>query len=99
MSEALSVERQSLESLVAEVADEFVERLKAGEQPDVEGYVARHPDCPPILRNVLESLRLMRSLAIAHATRQGVTGDSGNECLGDFQLLREIGRGGMGVVS
>ncbi len=36
MSEALSVERQSLESLVAEVADEFVERLKAGEQPDVE---------------------------------------------------------------
>jgi hypothetical protein len=43
MSEASVQEDVSLESLVARVADEFVERQKRGERPDVEEYAARHP--------------------------------------------------------
>ena len=33
----------SVESLAAEVADEFTERLARGERPEVEEYVRRHP--------------------------------------------------------
>ena len=32
----------ALEALVAQVADEFLERQKRGERPDIEEYAARH---------------------------------------------------------
>jgi serine/threonine protein kinase len=88
----------SLESLVAEVADEFLERQRNGEQPDVEEYAARHPQAAELLRRVLVSLQW-----IGTSLRDGPAADPNAEpsaasTLGDFRLIREIGRGGMGVV-
>jgi WD40 repeat protein/serine/threonine protein kinase len=95
MSEAVRQE-VSLESLVAEVADDFLERQRRGEHPDVEEYAARHPQAAEMLRKVLASLQLV-----------GVSADGGlvpgkaelpARELGDFRIVREVGRGGMGVV-
>jgi serine/threonine protein kinase/Flp pilus assembly protein TadD len=89
----------SLESLVAEVADEFVARRKRGERPAVAEYARRYPQFAAVLCQVLQSLELVQLSSgsgpevadlPAHEPEPGL--------LGDFRILREVGRGGMGVV-
>ncbi len=92
MSDTATPEDGALESLVGQVADEFLRRQQQGENPDVETYAARYPDAAPLLRNVLESLRLIDQSA------PPVAEEAASGTLGDFRLLRQIGRGGMGVV-
>src|SRR5260370_24657654 len=99
MADASVHEDASLESLVAQVADEFLERQTRGEEPEVEEYAARHPQGAAILRKVLASLQILGLSASAGGVRpagdpeEPVTG-----ILGDYRILREVGRGGMGVV-
>jgi hypothetical protein len=38
----------SLESLVGQVADEFLRRQRAGEHPHVEEYLARYPEAADV---------------------------------------------------
>ncbi|MFO0840988.1 MAG: serine/threonine-protein kinase [Gemmataceae bacterium] len=86
----------SLEALVGQAADEFLRRQRAGERPDVEEYAARYPRAADLLRRVLSSLELIglsRPRAGEGCGEPPLLGE-----LGDFRLLREVGRGGMGVV-
>jgi hypothetical protein len=49
----------SLEALVAEVVDEFLERQKRGEKPNPAEYAARHPQAAAVLREVLAALHVV----------------------------------------
>jgi tetratricopeptide (TPR) repeat protein len=89
-------EEASLDSLVARVADEFQERQKRGERPDVEEYATRHPQAAALLRKVLASLQVLNLSLPGNAADSDEASLTGT--LGDFRLLREVGRGGMGVV-
>src|SRR6516225_9080699 len=88
----------SVESLVAQVADEFVERLERGEKPEIEEYARRHPQLDTVIRQVLSSLRLIRLSGQASVGTNVVSVSECQQsgCLGDFRLVHEIGRGGMG---
>jgi serine/threonine protein kinase/streptogramin lyase len=96
MSQAPVVQEESLESLVAQVVDEFRERQQKGEQPAIEDYVARFPQAAELLRKVLECWQLigLSGVGASDAAPDGLVAG----VLGDFRLLRELGRGGMGVV-
>jgi len=76
--------------------EELLERcILAHEQQDwsaVERIFAEHPDDAPELKRRLDRLEQLGVLAVPAATT-----DVPDE-LGEFRLLREIGRGGMGVV-
>ena len=89
---------ESLDSLVAEIADEFIERTQRGEAPSVEEYVERHPEISATLRQVLPAVRLMNQPALTSDSLRHVKQEDLSGTLGDYKLLREIGRGGMGVV-
>ena len=88
------------EALLAEVADEFRERLGRGEEPDIEEYVQRYPQFADVLRQLLPVLAVLRlpNSASAGATVPLAGPEPILGCLGDYQVLGEIGRGGMGVV-
>jgi WD40 repeat protein/serine/threonine protein kinase len=90
-------EEGALESLVARVVDEFLERQKRGEQPEPAEYAARHPEAASVLREVLAALRVV-GLSSAAGLAGRASEDPVAGILGDFRIVREIGRGGMGVV-
>jgi serine/threonine protein kinase/Tfp pilus assembly protein PilF len=83
----------SLEATLGQIADEFTEALNQGEAPDVDLFVARYPEMKELLREILPALQALRQNAQAEELGMPPQG-----MVGDFRLLREIGRGGMGIV-
>ncbi|MFO0968008.1 MAG: tetratricopeptide repeat protein [Gemmataceae bacterium] len=99
MNDVSGSRSDSMEDLVAEVVDQFMERVHRGERPRIEDYTERHPEAAALLRQILPALQVLQPLseeagALAPAERPG--GQAGP--LGDFRILREVGRGGMGIV-
>jgi serine/threonine protein kinase len=71
--------------------------LERGDRPDRAGFLALHAEIASDLAECLEGLELLhRTVAPLSAPAGVATGPDGT--LGDFRLVREIGRGGMGVV-
>src|SRR5262249_30094633 len=95
-----AMDKTALEALVGQVADEFTARLNRGEQPNVEEYVRLYPEAAALLRGILPTLEVLQP----DAADSVLEGDSSaaldvlKGCLGDFRIVREIGRGGMGIV-
>ncbi|QDU19530.1 serine/threonine-protein kinase [Urbifossiella limnaea] len=85
--------------LLAGVADDYLARRSAGEDPDPEEYAARHPALADDIRWTLAALRLAAPTPRPEPPHPP-TGSAPQrlEELGDFRIVREVGRGGMGVV-
>lgn len=74
---------------LALIADEFSMRCRRGESPTIEEYERRFPEYAKRIRSLFPTLL---SLEQASLTADGM------ERLGEYRILGEIGRGGMGVV-
>ena len=76
--------------------------LERGESPDPEQLIARFPQHAEQLRDRLDSLEWIWQMAPglhrAHAGSSATWPLGDTTRLGDFRLVRELGRGGMGVV-
>jgi WD40 repeat protein/serine/threonine protein kinase len=78
---------------VEELAEEFLARHRRGERPSPAEYIRRHPELADAIREVFPVLLLMEGAGTAEETVAPVP-----DRLGDYRIVREIGRGGMGVV-
>jgi serine/threonine protein kinase len=93
---------------VLQVMEEYLKLLQAGERPDRDAFLARYPEVAGALAVCLQGLDFVHAAgaelshpAIGGAAADGrTTGDAPAppEALGDFRIIREVGRGGMGVV-
>jgi serine/threonine protein kinase len=81
-------------------AQEYQATLEAGRRPDRGKFAARFPELAGKLEPYLDALDLFQNAApLVHSLgRQTVADATPAEPLGDYRLVREIGRGGMGVV-
>jgi tetratricopeptide (TPR) repeat protein len=89
-------QRDPLECL----AEEFLDRRRHGADVSIDDYAAGHPDLAERIRDLFPALVLLEELKPGDAASGGGLPARGEaiEQLGDFHVVREIGRGGMGVV-
>ena len=96
---------ESFESL----ASEYAQQIREGNDGDIEQYANRNPELASRIRRLFPVLQMMERQG---ESRDSWTADEllklepqlpainelPTKTLGDFLLIREIGRGGMGVV-
>jgi len=90
------------DSRVIAALEAYVAALETGGCPERAAFLARYPDIAEALGPCLDGLEFVHGAGPQLAPPEGDNASSPNPAaavpLGDFHLLREIGRGGMGVV-
>src|SRR5262249_5078365 len=87
--------------LLTRLADEFAERYRRGERPSLSEYLERYPHLAADIRELFPALVEVEQVKEDH---QQATGQEAAppalalQQLGDFRILREVGKGGMGIV-
>ncbi len=87
--------------LLTRLADEFAARFRAGERPSIREYIDRYPELADDIRELLPAMVEIEQVKEGHqeAAEQGATRTAPVlQQLGDFRILREVGKGGMGIV-
>jgi serine/threonine protein kinase len=81
-------------------AQEYLAELEAGRRPERGVFAARYPDLAEQLLPYLDALDMVQTAVPARpSSGRTLTADPPPvEPIGDFRIVREIGRGGMGVV-
>ena len=96
----------SRDVVLERLAADFVERHRQGKHPPLSEYTDRYPDLAADIRDLFPALVQIEKLKPpADATdatddfeRPATPALANLERLGDYRILREVGRGGMGVV-
>jgi len=90
-------QRDPLEVLAAE----FIERQRSGQFPSISEYAAKHPELAAEIEELFPAIAAVERLKAHKEEASGARVSLGAprlERLGDFRILGEIGRGGMGIV-
>jgi serine/threonine protein kinase len=88
---------------VDDLAEEFARRWREGERPSIEEYTARFPNWAADIRELFPTVLMMEELKPRCEDGPAWSPPSETSAplpdrLGEYRILREIGRGGMGVV-
>lgn len=104
--ELSTIAPQADDPRVVEAAEEYLALLEDGREPNREEFLRRHAEIAPTLSKCLDGLCMVHG-ALPSLQKSGSTspalgvpaiGPSPALPLGDFRIVREIGRGGMGIV-
>lgn len=83
------------------LATDFLARYRDGDRPSVEEYARRHPGLSDEIMRMFPLIASVEKLKIdQQISHDGSATLAGHQLLqlGDFRIIREIGRGGMGIV-
>lgn len=87
--------------LISQLVCEFLDDVRAGRNPQLQNFCERagrrSDELRPLLTTIM-SLESARERVSSLPVETSLPADSMPQLLGDFRLIREAGRGGMGVV-
>src|SRR5215469_11035566 len=81
-----------------QLAEEFAARYRRGERPTLKEYLDRYPELADDIRALFPALVEMEEVKDDRAAHAAGTERPPLQQVGDYRILREVGRGGMGVV-
>ena len=90
--------------LVGKIIEEFIEEIRAGNTPEIESYVDRDPQIGTQVREALSAVLMIEGIDHPASVQPELSAaDSYSKSqtpgqIGEFQIVRELGRGGMGRV-
>ena len=84
-----------LGDVVAQAVDEYLASLKRGESPALDEFVERYPEIGHVLKTLIPALNVTQD---CNDSVNGSFAHGRSKQIGDFRILRQIGRGGMGIV-
>ncbi len=87
--------------LLTRLADEFAARYRAGQRPPLQEYIDRHPELADDIRELLPAMVEIEQVKEDHQEadeRAAAPPSPALRQLGDYRILREVGKGGMGIV-
>jgi WD40 repeat protein/serine/threonine protein kinase len=91
--------RANDDDLLADVADDFLRRHRAGERPCVDGYTTKYPELADRIRDLFPAMMAMEQGDDASAVLDvAPTTERVGATVGRYRLLERIGEGGFGVV-
>ncbi len=76
------------------LAEDFARRIRSGDAPTIDEYALRHPDYADAIHELFPTLELIER----SKTKRLRAEPPSFETLGDYRVIRELGRGGMGIV-
>jgi eukaryotic-like serine/threonine-protein kinase len=98
----MSIDDVEKDNLLDQLADEFAARFRHGERPSLKEYTNRYPDLAADIRELFPALvEVAQAEVICRDRAEAEAADATTTTLsqvGDYRVVREIGRGGMGVV-
>ncbi|MGQ0637022.1 MAG: serine/threonine protein kinase, partial [Planctomycetaceae bacterium] len=107
LAQSASAEEHCEDPRIIEVVEEYFRNMAKGLRPDASEYLKRYPELAGPIAECLESLQFVRE-AIPQQPGAAPSGapderacqglELSSQPLGDFQIIKELGRGGMGVV-
>src|SRR5262245_9590335 len=90
------------DSGVSRAVEEYLALAAQGHKPSRQQFLARYPELAPVLAECISALELLQSVGPQLSAATGAATAAAEihptAALGDFRILRELGRGGMGVV-
>src|SRR5262245_61045769 len=76
-----------------------MERMRRGERPLISQYAEQYPEFADEIREVFPALAVLEEFGPSpDKTARKIVDAPALERVGDYRILREVGRGGMGVV-
>ena len=89
--------------ILERIVDEFTKRIRAGEHPAISEYQNQHPNLKDEIEDLLASVAMIEQLKSnpsqpVPSNRPSLDKVSKLRQIGNYDVVREIGRGGMGVV-
>ncbi len=81
---------------VGEAIETYLELMEGGSPPDIEEFAQRYPEIGEDLLAALEGLALVQGL-VGEANGPGHRLEEGRRVAG-YRIVKELGRGGMGIV-
>ena len=88
---------RQLDEILAHLVEEYTSAIDDGQTVDIEDLATRHPEFADEIRRTLRVLQELENLE-GDENSGPIDPTQQRKQIGDFQIVREIGRGGMGIV-
>ncbi len=100
----MAFDESERDDLLDRLVEDFAARLRRGERPALKEYADRHPELADEIRELFPAMvEVEQAKEICHDWDEAERADASTSTpppaqVGDYRIVREIGRGGMGIV-